>query len=218
MGVFRRIRDIGTATAHDWLERAEDPLRWMDRRMKEVHRRLVDLEQLERQCLLHERLLRRRLADAEALAEKRRRQEELAMKAEEEDICRLALAEQLHYEEKCRKYTDMLADWEETRKAVERQLSDVRSEYETLLERREYYLARLANVRLQQRWYCRSQNRRPPGDVLRAMDEYITEMELQAEAWREMRAMQPHDRRIDADEEVLTAEIERLRQRMRQEV
>lgn len=220
LGVFRRIRDIGAATVHDWLEQAEDPLRMMDRRLKELHKQLVHLEQLDRQCQVHGRVLRRQLADAEALRQKRKQQAELAMKAGEEEICRLALAEKLHYEEKCEEYESLVADWERTRRAVQTQLFNTRSEYQTLLERRKYYLARLVTVRLQQQLCRQSQGGlQPERDLLRAVEEYISEVELEVRAWQDIRLMKPGDRYYPAaeDDAVLSAEIERLRQQLTQE-
>lgn len=216
MSVFRRMRDIGTATVNDWLEKTEDPLRLMDRRLAELHKRLVHLQRLACECQVHERQLRGRLAEAQALRKKRERQAELAMKAEEEELCRMALAEKLRYEERCREYAALLADWEETRQAVETELLAVRDEYETLRERRQYYYARVETARLQQQFYRRFHGGQAERDVLQSVEEYVSELELEARVWQDVRMMPPRKRNFLADAAWLSAEMERLRQKLRQ--
>jgi hypothetical protein len=94
MGVITRIRDMAESAWHDITERAADPLR-QDGLLAAKRKQLQETERLYDQTLRRAISLRQQQSSAGEMAALRGEQAELAMRAGEETLARLALQEKL---------------------------------------------------------------------------------------------------------------------------
>ncbi|MDP4098381.1 PspA/IM30 family protein [Paenibacillus sp. P96] len=149
MSVFRRMRDITVATFNDALEQSQDPVRMIDQFLSATRRDIAEAEKLQQQYAIHTRQMKLQMEQALAMLNKREEQALLAVKAGEDHVAKLALQEKLLYEEKAQQYTEL---WEQSRESLqelEYQLEELRTEYQTVYSKRQYYVARMETLNLQ---------------------------------------------------------------------
>src|SRR5258708_102693 len=107
MSLMRRMRDITAATINERLERAEDPVRFIDQYLIAQREQLQQSERLYQQCVSHAAALRQQYLTALETKEKREHQAVLALKAGEEHMARIVLQEKLQAEEKSEQYREL---------------------------------------------------------------------------------------------------------------
>lgn len=188
MSVLKRVRDMTVATLNDWLERAEDPVRLIDQFLWSTHQEIVQCEQLQRQYAAHTEHLYRQWKDAEAWKERREQQAMTALQAGEEHAARLALQDKLMHEERANRYRELYEQARSELDELELLLQELRDEYRQVYDKRQYYLARMESLRLQQRLNARLGSP-DPYPLFRRIDDRITDMELEARSLREIRRM-----------------------------
>ncbi|GAB7388294.1 PspA/IM30 family protein [Bacillaceae bacterium] len=191
MSVMKRIRDLSVATFHELLEQAEDPVRLVDRFLLSTRREIIAAEKLHRRFLSHAKEMKRQIEHAQAMKEKRERQALLALKAKEEDVARLALQEKIWYEEKIEQYTALYEQSRQAAKELEAQIHLLKTEFQSVYEKRQYYAARMEGIRLQQRLqqriaFCGSHN---VPRMFEKLEDRISDWELEAQSLRELRRM-----------------------------
>jgi len=220
MSVFKRVRDITIATLNDRLEKAEDPVRLIDEFLWSTHQEIVQSEQLQRQYAAHTENLYRQWKDAERWAMKREEQAMTALKAGEEHAARLALQDKVAHEERAENYRRLYEQSRQELMELEQLLQELKSEYRIMYDRRQYYVARMESLKLQQKLNARlGAGGDHPSSLFRRLEDRMTDMELETRSLRELRRMGQETAfgagtvRHDAVER----ELEQLRQKMRQE-
>ena len=191
MSIMRRIRDLTAAYSCEWLcGDGRDPVREIDAALADCCRRIAESEQLYRQIRLHLSELLARAREAEEAAGRRAKQAELALRAEEEDLARLAVRDKIRHEEDAARYRRLYEECAAVAAELKVRLDEWREEYAALLSRRDYVLARLETYRLRRRL-----SERPLGgwivysDVLERLEERLRELERETEALREVRRL-----------------------------
>jgi Phage shock protein A (IM30), suppresses sigma54-dependent transcription len=186
--LIKRVRDITVATLNERLERAEDPVRLIDQFLWATREEIIQAERLYQQYTAHANSLRAQWLQAEQQAEKREQQAITALKAGEEHLARLALTEKQHHAQRAQQYKELYETSQANVTELEELLRELRSEYQAVYDKREYYQARMESLRLQQRM-----NERfgplggHPETMFRRLDDKITDMELEARSLRELR-------------------------------
>lgn len=92
--------------------------------------------------------LRHQYKSAEQLRDKREQQALTALKAGEEHIARMALQEKLTEEERCSQYQVLYEQSKQSIVELEEQLQLLKTEYQEISSKREYYVARIESVRI----------------------------------------------------------------------
>ncbi|MFD0961146.1 PspA/IM30 family protein [Paenibacillus chungangensis] len=191
MSIVRRIRDITAATLNERLEKAEDPVRMIDQFLWSTREEIIAAEKLYQQYMNHSSQLKSQWLSAEQQRERREQQAYTALKAGEENLARMALHEKASCEERAAQYRDLYEQSRQNTLDLEEQLRQLRSEYQTVYDKREYYVARMESLKLQQRMNQRMQNGLSdgshPGTVFRKMEDRITDLEHEARSLRDIR-------------------------------
>ncbi|MBH5317567.1 PspA/IM30 family protein [Paenibacillus sp. GSMTC-2017] len=191
MSIVRRIRDITVATLNERLEKAEDPVRLIDQFLWSTREDIVQAEKLYQQYSSHSNHLRAQWLQAESQKERREQQALTALKAGEENMARIALHEKASCEERSAQYKELYEQSRQSSIDLEDQLREMRSEYQTVYDKREYYAARMESIRLQQRMNSRFNgsldSAANPGTVFRKMEDRISDMEQEARSLRDVR-------------------------------
>ncbi|REK75614.1 PspA/IM30 family protein [Paenibacillus paeoniae] len=193
MSIARRIRDITVATLNERLEKAEDPVRMIDQFLWSTREDIIQAEKLHQQYANHSNHLRGQWLQAEAQKERREQQAITALKAGEENMARIALHEKTSCEERSAQYRELYEQSRQNTLDLEEQLREMRSEYQTVYDKREYYTARMESVRLQQRMNSRHHggvsDGAHPGTMFRQMEDRISDLEQEARSLRDVRRM-----------------------------
>ncbi|WP_138495317.1 PspA/IM30 family protein [Paenibacillus pinistramenti] len=187
MGVFRRVRDITVATLNERLEQAQDPVQMIDRFLYETRQEIAEAERLYQQYSTHTRNLKGQVEQAKAMRGKREEQALLALKAGEEHLAKLALQEKMLYEEKLQQYEELYNQSFESLQELELQLGELKTEYQTVYSKRQYYYARMETLRLQQRMNQRMGAERDVPKMFGRLEDRVSDMEWEQRSLRELR-------------------------------
>lgn len=194
MGVLRRVRDITVANLNERLEQSQDPVQLIDRFLMETRAEIAELEKLQRQYLTHTRSLKGQVEQAKAMLGKREDQALLALKAGEEHLAKLALQEKMLYEEKLQQYEELYLQSGEALQELELQLGELKTEYQTVYSKRQYYFARMETIRLQQRMNERmGTNDRDMPKMFGRLEDRVSDMEWETRSLRELRRNEQSD-------------------------
>lgn len=190
MSLIKRMRDITVATLNERLEKAEDPVRLIDQFLWSTREEIIQAERLYQQYAGHTNHLRNQWLQAEQQKDKREQQAMTALKAGEEQVARMALQEKALHDERATQYKTLYEQSKQNVDELEDQLQELRSEYQAVYDKREYYAARMESLRLQQRLNARYNNQVPgstPSGMFRRLDDRISDMELEAGSLRDLR-------------------------------
>lgn len=221
MSIMRRVRDISIATLNEMLENSEDPIRLIDRYLYEQKEQIDQAERILAQSMHHANNLKQQYLTAEKMKEKREEQALIALKAGEEHISRLALQEKMLHEEKAQQYKELYDQTMQSIAELESQLAQLKADYQEVLSKRSYYLARIETLRLQQRMNAsmNSLGQRYSPHMFSKLEERVTDMELEARSLRDLRQM-GREVMYQAGttlQQALEAELERLRKKLDEE-
>lgn len=219
MSVMKRVRDITVATLNDRLERSEDPVRLIDQFLMSTKQEIAESERLYQQVLMHANQMKNQLLQAESMRDKREQQALLALKAGEEQVAKMALQEKIIHEEKVAQYSVLYEQNKNTIIELEEQLNLLKSEYQTVYDKRQYYVARMENIRIQQQMNQRSQSFGGPNNIPRMfnrLEDRVSDLEFEARSLRDLKRM-GQDAMYQAGtqlQSVLDRELDRLKQKL----
>lgn len=221
MSLGKRFRDITIATFNEMLEQSEDPVALIDKYLADQAQQIRESERLLQQCLSHAASVRQQYVAAEQMKERREQQAMLALKAGEDEVARLALQEKMQQEERATQYKAL---YEQTKMGIvelEDQLQQLKADYDEVVSKRSYYIARLESVRLQQRMNerLRSMSGGPSPRLFYRLEERVSDLEINARTLREIRT-QTRDAWASATStasQLLEQELGKLRSKLEQE-
>lgn len=219
MSVMRRVRDITVATLNDRLDRVEDPVRLIDQFLMATKQEITESDRLYQQVLMHAKQMKNQLQQAESMRDKREQQALLALQAGEEHVAKLALQEKMIHDEKVAQYNELYEQSKNTIIELEEQLSMLKTEYQTVYDKRQYYVARMENIRIQQQMNQRSRaygsvNQIP--SMFNRLEDRVSDMELEARSLRDLKRM-GQDALYQAGSQLqstLDRELDRLKQKL----
>ncbi|WP_308636050.1 PspA/IM30 family protein [Paenibacillus silvisoli] len=225
MSIMRRVRDMTVATLNERLEKAEDPVKLIDQFLWSTREEIIGAEKLYQQCVTHSNHLKVQWLQAEQLKEKREQQAIIALKAGEEHVARIALMEKASSEERAAQYRELYEQSMQGTRDLEEQLRELRSEYQTVYEKREYFAARMESLRLQQRMnerYVGGQagiGQQQPNGMFRKLEDRISDMELEARSLRDLRKAGQEfiSEAGHTIQNVIEREMEQLKRKLQQE-
>lgn len=217
MSIFRRMRDITVATFNDALEHSQDPVRMIDQFLFSTQRDIAEAEKLYGQYSAHTRQMKLQLDQALVMQNKREEQALLSLKAGEDHIARLALQEKMLYEEKIEQYSALWKQSMESLQELEYQLKELRTEYQTVYSKRQYYVARMETLNLQRQMNERAgtYGGRNLPRMFDRLENKVADIEAEAYSMRELRRSEAGyaDRRL-TENSVLERELEKLKQKL----
>ncbi|OMF38886.1 phage shock protein A [Paenibacillus sp. FSL H8-0548] len=224
MSIMKRVRDITVATLNERLEKSEDPVRMIDQFLWSTREDIIQAEKLYQQYAGHSNHLKIQWLQAEEQKEKRENQALMALKAGEEQLARIALHEKASCDERSASYRELFEQSRQSTLELEEQLREMRSEYQTVYDKREYYAARMESLRLQQRMNSRynsgfGDNGIQSGDAFRKLEDRISGMELEAKSLRDIRKIgqQFVTETSNTVQSVIERELEQLKRKLEKE-
>lgn len=220
MSIMKRMRDISLATLNDRLEKAEDPVRLIDQYISAQREQIAEVEKLYQQCVHHSAMMRKQYLEAELIVKRRTEQAEIAVKAGEEAVARLALQEKVLNEEKAAQYHKLYEQGQHSIIDLETQLQQLKADLQEVIGKRQYYIARLESVRLQRKMNERmGDTSTGTASMFDRLEEKISDMELETNALRDVKA-DTKDAWIKLGNDVretIEEELQHLRQKLKKE-
>ncbi len=221
MGVIKRVRDLTAATLNERLEQAEDPVRMIDGYLLEQAEQIRVSERLLQQVRQHLAVLRQQTDAAQQSRDKREQQALLAIKAGEDQLARLALQEKLLHEEKYEQYRKLYEQTGQSVLELESELAELKADYQEVYNKREYYMARMESLRLQQRMNAQLNKPGTRGGAswFQRLEERVSDLELEAGSLREVRRMGADALRVAGEslQQTLDRELAALRRKLDEE-
>lgn len=216
--IMRRVRDITLATLNEHLEKSEDPVKLIDQFLMRTQQEIGDTERLYQQYVMHANQMKQQMNQAIELRDRREQQAMLALKAGEEYAAKLALQEKLIHEEKVQNYEDLFEKSKQAILELEEQLHTLKSEFQTVYDKRQMYIARMQTLRLQQRMNERAgfYGGQQVDNMFRRLDDRVSDMEWESQSLRDVRRMNEGEYRTYEKESMLQQEMERLKQKLNQ--
>lgn len=221
MSIMKRMRDISLATLNDRLEKSEDPIRLIDQYIHTQKEQIAESERLYEQCLHHAQMMKKQYLNAEQLVQKRAEQAALAVKADEEAIARLALQEKLVNEEKAEQYRKLYEQGQLAVMELETQLQQLKADLQEVIGKRQFYIAKLESIKLQQKMNERRSGAIGSGSIsmFDRLEEKINDLELETSSLRDVRN-QPSNVWSQLGTEIqdtVERELEHLRNKLQEE-
>lgn len=215
--IIRRVRDITLATLNEHLEKSEDPVRLIDQFLMRTQQEIGEAERLYQQYVMHTNQMKQQMNQAIELRDRREQQAMLALKANEEYAAKLALQEKMMHEEKAQHYEDLYEKSKQSILELEEQLHTLKSEFQTVYDKRQMFIARMQTLRLQQRMNERSSfyGGQQVDNMFRRLDDRVSGMEWESQSLRDVRRMNEENYRTSYEKESqLQQEMERLKQKL----
>ncbi|PNQ85371.1 PspA/IM30 family protein [Paenibacillus polymyxa] len=216
MSVFRRMRDITVATFNEHLEQSQDPVQLIDQFLYNTRQEIAEAEKLHQQYAVHTRQMKQQLDHALSMQAKREEQALLALKADEEHVAKLALQEKMLYAEKEEQYRELWEQSRESLRELEQQLDTLKTEYQTVHSKRQYYAARVQTLRLQQQMNERAgtYGERNVPRMFNRLEDRVADMEAETMSLRELRRGEEYTRDAHSGGSLLEQEWARLKSKL----
>lgn len=217
-GILKRVRDITMATLNERLDKVEDPVRLIDQFLMRTRHDINEADRLYQQYVMHANQMRNQMNQAQELCSRREHQAMLALKAGEEFAAKIALQEKLMHEDKVQQYSELYEKSKDAILELEEQLNMLKSEYQAVYDKRQYYIARMQTVRLQQQMNERF-GQYGVGQVdsmFRRLEDRVSGMEWETQGIQDVRRMSGQTMgNINPERDMaLKREMERLKQKL----
>ncbi|WP_174811078.1 PspA/IM30 family protein [Paenibacillus alvei] len=217
-GILKRVRDITMATLNERLDKVEDPVRLIDQFLMRTRHDINEADRLYQQYVMHANQMRNQMNQAQELCSRREQQAMLALKAGEEFAAKIALQEKMMHEDKVQQYSELYEKSKDAILELEEQLNMLKSEYQAVYDKRQYYIARMQTVRLQQQMNERF-GQYGVGQVdsmFRRLEDRVSGMEWETQGIQDVRRMSGQTMgNINPERDMaLKREMERLKQKL----
>ncbi|ASK62958.1 phage shock protein A [Virgibacillus phasianinus] len=144
---FKRVSTVVSSELNTLLDKAEDPVKMLDQFMRDMAEDIREVEAAVAKQIANEKMLKRKADDAQAMVDKRQKQAEKALNANDEDLARRALQDKGEHEkqaamlkeswERAKKDSDMLRD----------KLEEMKKEYQEMKLKKDSLKARAESAK-----------------------------------------------------------------------
>ncbi|WP_409252354.1 PspA/IM30 family protein [Bacillus sp. SCS-153A] len=188
--LFKRVKTVVGSELNAMLDKAEDPVKMLDQFMREMEADIRDAEAAVAKQIANEKMLQRKLEEAEKMVEKRQQQAVKALEAGNDDLARRALEDKKNHSAQAdtirESYERAKADADSLRK----KLDEMKDEYKQMKLKKDSLKARAESAKTRTKM-----NRAMSsigGDESRKgferMEEKVLQYEAEAETSEDMRS------------------------------
>lgn len=189
MSLFKRVRDITTATMHQVLDHVEDPVAMLNQYMRDMESEISQAELAIARQIAVEKKWKMMLEEAEARSEKRERQARLAVESGDEAIARRALEDKLICDSKAEEYRQQYEIARKQTILLREQLQELKDKFYEMRNKKATLLSRAnaarASKQMNQALYSIDTESAAKG--FSRIEEKVMMMETEAEATRYIR-------------------------------
>jgi len=136
MGIFKRIKDVSRANVHEWLDKIEDPVVMLHQYIRDMQEEISKAEVVCAKQMASERMIKQRLADAEAKALYAERRAEEALVAGQEETARAFLEDKIRWEEQAAELAHLHSQAKANADELLAQLQEMKNEFYRMQNRK----------------------------------------------------------------------------------
>ncbi len=144
---FKRIKTVVSSELNAMIDRAEDPVKMLDQFLRDMGEDIREAEAAVAKQIANEKMLKRKVNDAQAMVDKRQEQAEKAVEAGNDDLARRALQDKKEHEKTLATLTE---SWEQAKADVEslrEKLDEMKREYQEMKLRKDSLKARAESAK-----------------------------------------------------------------------
>ncbi|MDR6224341.1 PspA/IM30 family protein [Desmospora profundinema] len=187
--LFKRVRTLVSSELNAMLDKAEDPVKMLDQYLIDMGKDISEVEAAVASQVTNEKMLEKKLREAQAFVEKREQQALHALQSGDEDLARRVLEDKQKHQQQA----DSLHDsYEEARKLSQElrdKLREMKDEYQEMKMKKDALKARATSAK------ARTKVNRTLSDInhdsarqgFERMEEKVMKYEAEAETSEEMR-------------------------------
>jgi phage shock protein A len=190
MGIFKRLRDLTTASINDILDKAEDPVKMLNQFLRDMEEDIMEAESAVAKQIAIEKKFKVQVDEAQEMVQKRQEQAVKALEQSNEDLARRALEDkkehQIRYDEMIKQHAIAKTNADQLRS----QLSEMKDEFNKMKNKKDLLIARAESAKAQ-----KTINQAMSGfgtdnaaKGFDRMSEKVLQMEAEAQASGELRA------------------------------
>jgi phage shock protein A len=201
MSIFKRIRDISSATINDLIDKAEDPVKMLNQYLRDMERDIADAEVGVAKQISIEKRFKQQYEEANEMVEKRGEQAMNALEAGNEDLARRALQDKKEHQEKADDFKTQYDNAKSNADQLRRQLSEMKDEFSKLKNKKDTLVARAESAKAQKQinQAMSGFGRDNGAKGFERMNEKVLQMEAEAEASQDLKnANKSLDDELDA--------------------
>ncbi|OMF38885.1 phage shock protein A [Paenibacillus sp. FSL H8-0548] len=188
MGIFKRIKDMTTASVNEALDKIEDPIIMLNQYLRDMESEIHQAQVTVAKQMANERLMKQRLEEAVRNAADRESKAEAALRAGQEEHARKLLEEKLYFDQKVTEYVGLHTQSNAQAEEMKQQLHIMKEEYYQLRNKRNELESRAKVAKVQKQMAQLSANHTiDSGSASRGfyrMEEKIMQMEAEADVLR----------------------------------
>lgn len=144
---FKRIKTVVSSELNAMIDRAEDPVKMLDQFLRDMGEDIREAEAAVAKQIANEKMLKRKVNDAQAMVDKRQEQAEKAVEAGNDDLARRTLQDKKEHEKTLATLTE---SWEQAKADVEslrEKLDEMKREYQEMKLRKDSLKARAESAK-----------------------------------------------------------------------
>ncbi|MDC3415763.1 PspA/IM30 family protein [Aquibacillus salsiterrae] len=145
--MFKRVKTIVSSELNTMLDKAEDPVKLLDQFMRDMESDIRDVEASVAKQIANEKMLKRKLDDANAIVEKRQKQAEQAIEAGNEDLARRALEDKNNHVKQADSLQDSWARAKSDADLLRTKLDEMKKEYQDMKLKKDSLKARAESAK-----------------------------------------------------------------------
>jgi phage shock protein A len=201
MSIFKRIRDISSATINDLIDKAEDPVKMLNQYLRDMEKDIADAEVGVAKQISIEKRFKQQYEEANEMVEKRGEQAMNALEAGNEDLARRALQDKKDHQEKADDFKNQYDNAKSNADQLRRQLQEMKDEFIKLKNKKDTLVARAESAKAQKHinQAMSGFGRDNGAKGFERMNEKVLQMEAEAEASQDLKdANKSLDDELDA--------------------
>lgn len=188
MALFKRFRDITSATVNDLLDKAEDPVKMINQFVRDMEADIAEAEVSVAKQIAMEKRFKEQMDEEQALVQKREEQAMKALELGNEELARKALQDKKDQQEKLDLYTSEYQKSKALADDLRHKLDQMKDEFSKMKNKREMLVARADSARVQKQINHAMGNFSTDSAArgFSRMEEKVAQLEAEAEASNEM--------------------------------
>lgn len=144
---FKRVQTYVESELNAALDKAEDPVKMLDQFMRDMAEDIRDAETAVAKQLANEKMLKKKVDDADRMVEKRQQQAVQAIEANNEDLARRALEDKQTYVKQTESLRGTYEQAASTAAVLREKLAEMKREYEQMEIKKDSLKARAESAK-----------------------------------------------------------------------
>jgi phage shock protein A len=201
MSIFKRIRDISSATINDLIDKAEDPVKMLNQYLRDMESDIADAEVGVAKQIAIEKRFKQQYEESNEMVEKRGEQAMKALEAGNEELARRALQDKKEHQEKVDDFRNQFDNAKSNADQLRQQLKEMKNEFNKLKNKKDTLVARAESAKAQKtiNQAMSGFGKQNGAKGFERMNDKVMQMEAEAEASRDLKdANKSLDDELDA--------------------